>query len=491
MYLNTKSNIHCCFGTYITNCNHKVLGLYYLWLALIFGFFGALCSMIIRIELASSGMKLISIENQNFYNLIFTLHGLFMIFFNVMPGLLSALGNYFIPIFNTSADIAFPRLNSISLFLLPLAYTLILLSLISEFGVGAGWTLYPPNSTSSGSGSVDVVILALIITGLSSLFTSCNFLTTVFHCRVSGYHLGILPASLYSWGIMISSILLIVTLPVLTGSFLMLISDIHFNSLYFDPLFTGDPVFYQHLFWFFGHPEVYVMIIPGFVVISVIISSYSNSLIFGNQSMILAIVCIAILGCLVWAHHMFSVGLESDTVAYFTTVTILISIPTGTKIFNWLCTYIGSYFPLGVSYTSAAFLVSLFFLCTFTLGGTTGVQLGNAALDISLHDTYYVVGHFHFVLSLGAVLALVASMVYFQLIFLGRLPLKGSSIIIIWSIIFFTSVLLVFIPMHFMGFNGMPRRIPDYPDIYNSWNSLSSIGSISVFVSLLILLAAL
>ncbi len=470
----------------MSNCNHKILGLYYLYFSLVFGLFGATCSVLMRLELASSGENIIGTENQNFYNLLITLHGLFMIFFNIMPGLFSAFANYLIPIYNTSADISFPRLNSVSLFLLPLSYCIIALSIVAENGVGPGWTLYPPNSTSL-SWAVDLVIISLVFSGISSFLTSCNMLTTVAHCRTSGFPLGILPGCLYTWGVVLTSVLLIITLPVLSGGLLMLLSDMHFNSLYFDPVFTGDPVLYQHLFWFFGHPEVYILIIPGFVLISLIISSYSNSLIFGNQSMILAIVCIAILGSLVWAHHMFTVGLESDTVAYFTTATILISIPTSTKVFNWLSTYLGSSFPIGISYLSAAFLLALFFIYTFTLGGTTGIQLGNGALDIALHDTYYVVAHFHFVLSLGAVTSLIASICYYQIHFLGRQPLQGASIIIIWSIVFFFSVVLLFLPMHFLGFNGMPRRIPDFPDLFNSWNSISSIASIAIFLSLLLL----
>lgn len=457
----------------LSNCNHKTLGLYYLWFALIFGIFGTLCSLIIRLELYSSGLRIIAPENQNFYNLTITLHGLLMIFFNVQPALFGGFGNYFVPVLNAAPEVAFPRLNSISLLLLPISYGCIILSTAAEFGGGPGWTLYPPLSTSLMSINpiaIDVIIIGLALSGISSLLSSINFLTTIFQLRSKGFTLGIMPFN--SWAIIFTSIMLISTLPILSGAFFMLISDLHFNTIFFDPVFSGDPVFYQHLFWFFGHPEVYVLIIPAFAIISQVISTSYNKIIFGNHSMILAMGCISILGTIVWAHHMMTVGLEADTRAYFTAVTILISLPTGTKVFNWISTYMGSMF--GVSMSSSLF--ALCFIFTFTLGGTTGVILGNAAVDVALHDTYYVVAHFHFVLSLGAIIAIFAGICHFQDTFLGC-SIINNSVIMLYCLLFTTGILITFIPMHFLGFCVMPRRIPDYPDNLNTWNYLCSLGS--------------
>lgn len=457
----------------LTNCNHKTLGLYYLWFSLIFGIFGTVCSILIRLELYSSGLRTIAPENQNFYNLTFTLHGLMMIFFNVQPGLFGGFGNYFVPVLNAAPEVAFPRINSISLLLLPVAYGCVILSTAAEFGSGPGWTMYPPLSTSLMSLSplaVDVIVIGLFISGLSSFLSSINFITTICHLRSKGFTLGIIPFN--SWAIIFTSIMLIATLPVLSGALFMLVSDIHFNTLFYDPVFSGDPVFYQHLFWFFGHPEVYILIIPGFAIISQVISTTYNKIIFGNQSMILAMGCISVLGGLVWAHHMMTVGLEADTRAYFTAVTILISLPTGTKVFNWISTYMGSMFGLSMSSS----LFALCFIFTFTLGGTTGVVLGNAAVDVALHDTYYVIAHFHFVLSLGAIISILSGLCFFQETFLGC-TIVQNSVAMLFCLLFITGVLLTFIPMHFLGFSVMPRRIPDYPDNLNTWNYLCSLGS--------------
>ena len=282
---------------------------------------------------------------------------------------------------------------------------------------------------------------------------------------------------LYCWSIGITSSVLLLVLPLLTGALIMLIIDLHFNSIFFDAFFGGDPVFYQHLFWFFGHPEVYILVLPAFGLISMVLSGLIQVILFGNQSMILAMSCISSLGSVVWSHHMFTVGMESDTRAYFTAVTMMISLPTGSKIFNWLCTYLGTNASLLQIRTSAVFFV-LIFLLMFTIGGSTGVILGNAIVDIPLHDTYYVVAHFHFVLSLGAVIAIFSGIMYFANNFQDNyLPTSTSYISRYHFIMTFFGILLTFTPMHFLGFNVMPRRIPDFPDYFNSWNYLSSIGS--------------
>merc|ERR1712129_408900 len=390
-------------GSLLKNCNHKRLGIYYLLSAFIFGISGTLISVLLRIELYSSGNRIISLENQNFYNISITLHGLLMIFFLVMPGLFGGFGNYFAPVFQGSPEVVYPRVNNFSILILFLSYLLVILSLVSEFGGGTGWTLYPPLSTSFMSlspSSTAYIIFVLLMSGVSSCLTSLNFYVTILNLRSYSLTLNVMP--LFPMGLLITAAMLLLTLPVLSGALLMVLADLHSNTLFFDPVFGGDPVLYQHLFWFFGHPEVYILIIPAFGVISIVISGVSQKIIFGNQSMIFAMGCISLLGSVVWGHHMYSVGLETDTRAYFSGVTILISLPTGTKIFNWLSTYLGN--PPLLQLRTSSSLFGLLFLLMFTVGGSTGVILGNAAVDLALRDTYYVVAHFHFVLSLGAVI---------------------------------------------------------------------------------------
>ena len=473
------------FISLVKNCNHKRLGIYYLLSALIFGLSGTLLSVFIRIELYSSGNRIISPENQNFYNISITLHGLLMIFFLVMPGLFGGFGNYFVPIFIGSPEVVYPRVNNLSILIIPISYILVIFSILTEFGGGRGWTLYPPLSTSLMSlspSSTGYILYGLLMSGISSCLTSINFFTTIINMRSYNMTLNTMP--LLSWAIFITGVMLILTLPILSGGLIMLLADLHYNTVFFDPIFGGDPILYQHLFWFFGHPEVYILIIPAFGIISIIISGIAQKIIFGNQSMILAMSCISILGSVVWGHHMYTVGLESDTRAYFTAVTMLISLPTGTKIFNWLCTYLGNAPLLQIKTSSALF--GLIFLLMFTIGGSTGIILGNAGVDLRLHDTYYVVAHFHFVLSLGAVIGIFSGIMFFQEKIVGSnnfLPSSSSYNSIYHLVCTFFGILLTFTPMHFLGFNLMPRRIPDFPDYFNSWNYLSSIGSGITFIS--------
>merc|ERR1711981_341056 len=317
-----------------------------------------------------------------------------------------------------------PRVNNLSILVLFLSFLLIIISIISEFGGGTGWTLYPPLSTSFMSlspSSVAYLIFGLLIAGISSCLTSVNFWITILNLR--SYYLTLKTMPLFPWALLITAAMLLLTLPVLSGALIMILADLHSNTVFFDPIFGGDPILYQHLFWFFGHPEVYILIIPAFGIISIIISSSYQKMIFGNQSMIFAMSCISLLGSVVWGHHMYTVGLETDTRTYFTGVTILISLPTGTKIFNWLITYLGN-LPLSKS-TSAFF--GLLFLLMFTIGGSTGIILGNAAVDLALHDTYYVVAHFHFVLSLGAVIAIFSGIIFIAEKILGSKILLPSS----------------------------------------------------------------
>nr|AZJ51336.1 cytochrome c oxidase subunit I [Hepatozoon canis]QBH61299.1 cytochrome c oxidase subunit I [Hepatozoon canis] len=459
--------------SFLVSCNHKTLGLYYIWFSFLFGLFGMLCSAIMRIELYTSGTRILCSENIGIYNLIITLHGVVMIFFSVQPSLFGGFGNYFVPIMCGAPEVAFPRINSISLLILPPAYLCVVLSIFTELSTAAGWTIYPPLSVVTAMASpfaFDMLVAGLIVSGLSSFMSSINFLTTILHMKVRGLLSGILPFS--SWAILFTAIMLIGTLPILTGALIMLVSDAHYNSAFFDPVLNGDPVLYQHLFWFFGHPEVYILIIPGFAIISQIISESGAKPIFGSSSMVLAMGCISILGAVVWGHHMMVVGMEADTRAYFTAVTILISLPTGTKVFNWMCTYMGSRLPA----ESPSLLFAMGFVIAFTLGGTTGVILGNAAVDVALHDTYYVVAHFHFVLSLGAIISMIAGVLHFQWSFLGLSVVDGTSARL-YFYVFMVSVFLLFVPMHMLGFSVMPRRIPDYPDAMNTWNYVCSFGS--------------
>merc|ERR1712054_450891 len=458
---------------------HKGLGIYYLLSAFIFGISATLISVLIRIELYSTGNRIISPENQNFYNISITSHGLIMIFFLVMPGLFGGFGSYFVPIFQGSPEVVYPRVNNFSILILFLSYLFIIIAIISEFGGGTGWTLYPPLSTSFMSLSPSTtayLTFGLLMSGISSCLTSVNFFITILNLR--SYCLTLKTMPLFCWSLLITAAMLLLVLPILSGALLMVIADLHSNTLFFDPIFGGDPVLYQHLFWFFGHPEVYILIIPAFGVISIVISGIAKKIIFGNQSMIFAMSCISPLGTVVWGHHMYTVGLETDTRAYFTGVTILISLPTGTKIFNWLSTYLGNP-PLLQLRTSSA-LFALLFLLMFTSGGSTGVILGNAAVDLALHDTYYVVAHFHFVLSLGAIISILVSIIYLHdYLFAPKsiLPSSTSTISFYHLLLTFIGILFTFSPMHFLGFNSMPRRIPDYPDSFHSWNFLSSIGS--------------
>merc|ERR1712126_491207 len=410
---------------------------------------GTLVSVLMRIELYSSGNRIISPENQNFYNVSITLHGLLMIFFLVMPGLFGGFGNYFVVIFQGSSEVVYPRVNNFSILILFLSYHLLILSLISEFGGGTGWTLYPPLSTSFMSlspSSTGNLIFGLLVSGISSCLTSLNFWVTILNLRSYCLTLKTMP---------------LFTLPVLSGALLMVLADLHSNTLFFDPIFGGDPVLYQHLFWFFGHPEVYILIIPAFGIISIIISGVSQKIILGNQSMIFAMSCISLLGSVVWGHHMYTVGLETDTRAYFSGVTIFISLPTGTKIFNWLSTYLGNP-PLLQLKTNSPFF-GLLLLLMFTIGGSTGIILGNAAVDLALHDTYYVVAHFHFILSLGAVIGIFSGVIFNGENIVGSknlLPSPSSRSSLYHLVLTLIGILLTFSPMHFLGFNVMPRRIP-------------------------------